>query len=343
MKTIILAGGSGTRLWPLSTAEKPKQFLKLKGMEKSFFQLTIENSLLMGSIEDIYIVTGKSYTEQIKEQLKELDLNLPLENILLESEAKNTLPAIYFAVQAIRKTGDDVCIVLASDHIIEKPQILTEAVNNATGLASKGLVCFGITPDKPETGYGYIKCGDKVTGGFKVSEFKEKPDSKTACEYVKNGYLWNSGMFMFDTSVFDEAVKKYNSEVYEAFKAETTQEKFRKMPAISIDYGLTEKMENVYCVPLLMGWNDLGNFPAFYDNYQSNRDKNGNICFNDDINLDSNCNLVYTGDDKVVAMIGVSDLVVIDTNDALLICHKDQTDKIKEVTDILKDRKDKRV
>ena len=338
MKIIILAGGSGTRLWPLSSAAYPKQFLRLKDMEKSFFQLTVENSLLMGSIKDIYIVTGEGYLPLIKEQMQELGKVLPPENILLEPEAKNTLPAIYYAVSEIRKTGDDVCVVLASDHLIDEPQVLTDTVKGAAELANKGLVCFGIIPNKPETGYGYIKRGEPIPGGFKVAEFKEKPDYDTACKYVKDGYLWNSGMFLFNTAIFEDTVKKYNPGVYQAFQAEAVKEKFQQTPSVSIDYGLAEKMENVYCVPLTIGWNDMGDFAAFYDKYKSKKDESGNIIFGDDIVLDSSNSLVYSSSDKVIAMIGVSDMVVIEQNDALLICHRDQTHKIKDVTDILNKR-----
>jgi len=338
MKSIILAGGSGTRLWPLSKTDYPKQFLKLKNMEKSFFQMTIENGLLMGDIEDIYVVTSRSYLHLIKGQIKELGKVLPEENILLEPEAKNTLPAIYYAVQKIKEKGKNTCMVLASDHEITEPQKLTEAVSAAAALAEKGLVCFGITPTLPETGYGYIKCGNEVAGGFEVAEFKEKPDYETAKRYVKSGYLWNSGMFLFDTEIFDEAVKKHNPAVYEAFRVPSVEEKFQNTPAISIDFGLTEKMKNVYCVPLTIGWSDLGSFAAFYDKYRSNSDENGNISFNEDIVIDSNNNLIYSDGNKRVALIGVSDLVVVDQKDALLICHKDQTHKIKDLVDILKQR-----
>jgi mannose-1-phosphate guanylyltransferase/mannose-6-phosphate isomerase len=340
MKMIIMAGGSGTRLWPLSRTNYPKQFLKLAGMDKSIFQLTIERCLLMGGMEDLFLVTGKSYLHLIQGQIEELGKTLPSKNILLEPEAKNTLPAILYAVQAIRKTGDDICAVFASDHVIDSPQILADTILNATTLASKGFVTFGITPTDPETGYGYINPGNKVMGGFEVDEFKEKPDYDTACKYIDQGYLWNSGIFMFHSVQFDAAVKQYNPEVYEAFRAKKIEQRFKETPSISVDYGLIEKLEKVYCVPLKIEWNDLGNFTTFYGKYKYKQDDNGNVYFNDEIMLNCSDNLVYSEGDKAIAMIGLSDVIVVEQKDALLVCHRDQTQRVKDVVSILRKRKD---
>jgi len=296
----------------------------------------------MGKIEDIYIVTSKNYEHFIQEQIKELGETLPAEQILLEPEAKNTLPAIMYAVQAIREKGDDICAVFASDHVIDQPQAMADIILATVPLAEKGFVCFGITPTSPETGFGYIKPGSPVDGGFEVAEFKEKPDHETACQFVKDGYLWNSGMFMFSSEQFDAAVEKYNPDVYGAFQAKTVEEKFQKTPSISVDYGLIEKMELVYGAPMKMEWSDIGNFTTLHDRYHSKRDKNGNVCFSDEILLDSDNNLIYTEGDKAVALIGVSDIVVIDQKDALLICKRDHSPRVKEVVDILKERKDPR-
>jgi mannose-1-phosphate guanylyltransferase/mannose-6-phosphate isomerase len=337
-----MAGGSGSRLWPLSRTHYPKQFLKLSGMDKSIFQMTIERCLLMGSMEDIYIVTGKNYLHLIMGQIEELGRTLPTEHILLEPEAKNTLPAILYAVQAIREKGESVCAVFASDHVIDHPQILADTILSSVELASKGFVCFGITPTTPETGFGYIKPGKAIRGGFEIAEFKEKPGYETAEAYVKNGYLWNSGIFMFRTDLFEQAVMNYNPEVYNAFQVTDVAEKFAKTPSISVDYGLIEKMKPVFCVPLVMEWNDLGNFTTFYDRYHTKRDDGGNVYFNEEILLDSKNNLVYSEGDKAVAMIGVSDIVVVDQKDALLICHRDQSQRVKDVVDTLKERKDTR-
>jgi len=335
-----MAGGAGSRLWPLSRTNFPKQFLTLPGMEKSFFQMTIERCLLMGTVDDIYLVTGKNYLHLIQNQIDELDLTIPSDHILLEPEAKNTLPAIMFAVQAIAKEGDDVCAVFASDHAVFRPQALADIVISTKNLASKGFVCFGIMPKSPETGFGYIKPGEPVPDGFEIAEFKEKPDYETACRYVKEGYLWNSGMFMFHSAQFTEAVKTYAPEVYAAFQAETVEEKFSKTPAISVDYGLIEKMDKVYGNYMLLEWNDLGNFTTFYDRYEIEQDDNGNIYFNDEIIVDSSNTLVYSEDNKAVAVVGASDLIVVDQKDALLVCHRDSTSKIKDVVDILKQRED---
>ena len=342
MKMIIMAGGSGTRLWPLSRTHFPKQFLKLSGMDKSIFQMTIERCLLMGRMEDLYIVTSKEYLHLVQGQIEELRRTLPVEQILLEPRPKNTLPAILYAVQKIRETGDDICAVFASDHVIDHPQVLADTVLGATELASKGFVTFGITPTGPETGYGYIKPGATVPGGFEVDEFKEKPDLETARIYLEEGYLWNSGIFMFHSAQFDEAVKNYNPEVYEAFQAPTLDERYCKTPAISVDYGIIEKMELVYCAPLVMDWNDLGNFTTFYEKYNTRQDNKGNVYFNEEIMLDCGNNMVYSEGDKAIAMIGVSDIVVVDQKDALLVCHRDQSQRVKDVVSILRERKDSR-
>jgi mannose-1-phosphate guanylyltransferase/mannose-6-phosphate isomerase len=342
MKMIIMAGGSGSRLWPLSRTNYPKQFLKLAGMDKSIFQMTIERCMLMGGIEDLYLVTSKDYLHLVQGQIDELGKELPRGHILLEPEPRNTLPAILYAVQAIRESGDDICAVFASDHVIDHPQILADTILSAAALASMGFVCFGITPTEPETGFGYIKPGNAVQGGFEVAEFKEKPGYETACAYVKDGYLWNSGIFMFHSAQFVEAVKQYNPDVYEAFQAHSITERFEKTPSISVDYGLIEKMDRVYCAPLDMEWNDLGNFTTFYDKYHTRQDEKGNVFFNEEIMLDCANNMVYSEGDKAIAMIGVSDIVVVDQKDALLICDRSHTQQVKDVVSILRERNDTR-
>jgi mannose-1-phosphate guanylyltransferase/mannose-6-phosphate isomerase len=339
---IVMAGGSGTRLWPLSRTNYPKQFLKLSGMEKSIFQMTIERCMLLGRMEDLFIVTNKDYRHLIQGQIEEMGGCLLSDHMILEPEQKNTLPAVFAAVQAIRESGDDLCAVFASDHVINQPQVLADTILNAQTLAYQGFVTFGITPTGAETGYGYIKPGDTHDIGFEVAEFKEKPDYSTACAYIKAGYLWNSGIFLFHSAQFYEAVKQYNPKVYEAFNLPNLQDKYRRTPSISIDYGLIEKLDRVYCVPLAIGWNDLGNFTTFYDQYTKEQDSKGNVFFNKEIVIDSENNMLYSEGDKAIAVIGLSDTVVVDQKDALLICHRDQTQKVKDVVSALRERGDLR-
>ena len=342
MKMIIMAGGSGTRLWPLSRAHYPKQFLKLSGMDKSIFQMTIERCLLIGRMEDLYIVTNKDYLHLINGQVEELQKQLSPSHILLEPEAKNTLPAILYTVQVIRESGDDICAVFASDHVIDHPQILADTMLSAESLANDGFVTFGIKPTEPESGYGYIKLGIAAQGGFKVEDFREKPDIDTARKYIKDGYLWNSGIFMFHSEQFIKAVEQHCPEVFKAFKVSDVVERFSETPSISVDYGLIEKLEHVFCVPLEMEWNDLGNFTTFYDRYNVIKDDNGNVFFNEEIMLDCSNNMVYSEGDKAVAIIGLSDVVVVDQRDALLVCHRNQTQRVKDVVSILRERNDSR-
>lgn len=342
MKVIILAGGSGTRLWPLSREHYPKQFIKLQGRTESLFQETFKRSLLVASLNDIFIVTNQKYKFLVMGEIEELGYSYNEENILIEPEAKNTLPAIYAGVNEIVKKGNDYILVFPSDHMIEKNEEFIRIINQSIELATKYIVTFGVTPDNPNTGYGYISQGEKILNGFLVSEFKEKPNLEKAKEYTKNGYCWNSGIFMFESNMFRLEVEKYAYEIYSAFsKGRTLEEAFSEIKTkISIDYGILEKSENVAIVPISIGWNDLGSFDSFYDAFQEN--ENDNISDSKNITINSINNLIQSYDGKIVATIGVEDLIIIDNRDALLVCRKDESQKVKEVIDILKARNDTR-
>ncbi|KAF1086056.1 Alginate biosynthesis protein AlgA [Sporotomaculum syntrophicum] len=334
MKAVILAGGSGTRLWPLSRNQYPKQFLKLRNMDKSIFQLTLERCLKLVGLAEIYIVTNINYKFLVLGQIEELGYRFDVNHVLVEPSGKNTLPAVYYAIKEIQKQGDDIVVVIPSDQLIDNEEKFIRTIKQGENIAGKYLITFGIRPDKPHTGYGYIKPALPLEQGYTVDEFKEKPDYETALYYVENGYLWNSGMFMFHTDVFTEEIKQHNPEVYEAFKSSDIDEIYERTPSISIDYGVMEKTERVAVIPLNIGWSDLGSFDALYERF--NGDENGNITFNGDILIDSSNNLLYTNKDKTVALIGVEDLIVVDQKDALLLCKKDQSQKVKEVVDRLK-------
>lgn len=342
VKVIILAGGSGTRLWPLSRDRFPKQFIKLQDDKPSLFQSTFTRSLLLAKPEDIYIVTNEKYKFLCMGAIEELGTVFDESNILVEPEAKNTLPAIYAGVHEIAGRGRDTVVVFPSDHLIARPQEFADIIRNSAELAKDSLITFGIRPDSPNTGYGYIAPGTAKANGYQVREFKEKPNHDAAVAYVNAGYYWNAGIFMFDTALFTEEVRTYADNIFSAFETSgSMQEAFGKIEEkISIDYGIMEKSSRVAVVPVDIGWNDLGSFDSFYDVFE--KDANNNIVDPDDIVIDSSNNYIYSEKGKLVTAVGVDDLIVVDNRDALLICKKDQSQKVKNVVDILKARGDTR-
>lgn len=343
MKTIILAGGSGTRLWPLSRADFPKQFLRLRGMEHSLFQMAAQRGLLFGAARDIYVVSGGRYAAEIRRQLHEIGCDIPAGNLLLEPCAKNTLPAILAGALAVEAAGGDEVLVLPSDHLMKDTTGFKASVKKALPFTKDALVTFGIRPTGPETGYGYVQPGRRCGDGFYVEMFREKPNHETAVEYIRQGCLWNSGMFLFHSGVFVREVARCAPEVYAAFIENELDAAFEKTPSISIDYGLMEKASRVAAVPLESDWNDLGGFSSFYDVYRLDADVAGNICDTEDILIDAGGNLVYSDTGKAVALVGVDNLVVVDQRDALLVCGKNDTQKLKDVTARLTARGDSRV
>jgi len=341
MKTIILCGGKGTRLWPLSREQLPKQFIKIFD-DKSLFQRTVERAKLFSAEDEIFIVTNKDYKFRVLDELKEISINIPERNILLEPSGKNTLPAIYFGIKTLKEIyGDCNVQVIPSDHVINTNDAYSEAFKTGENLANYGLVTFGIKPKTPHTGYGYIGIGKAIKegNGFKVSEFKEKPNLETAKKYVRDGYLWNSGMFIFNTKIFTEAVKDLTPEIYTAFESSSNlTEIYKKIPEISVDYGIIEKAKNVSVVPLNTSWNDLGSFDAIYEVYDKDKDENAGI--GECISVESSKNLVITK--RLTALVGVENLAVIDSGDALLIAKRGETQKVKEIFKILKNKGDER-
>jgi len=339
IKSIILAGGSGTRLWPLSREMYPKQFLKFGN--NSLFQETILRCLEISDISEIFVVTNEDQKFFVIGQIEEIGYSIPQENVLIEPEGKNTLPAIFFGMKEIeKKYGRSVVGIFSSDHVLDR--IAMQTISSAEELASDYLVTFGVVPDFPHTGYGYIKPSETCGPGYRVSEFREKPDLRTAEKYIQEGCLWNSGMFLFDTELFFDEVKKYAPSVFACFEnGKDINEIYTCVDKISVDYGIMEKSDRVAVVKLEQKWSDLGNFAAIYDEFE--KDPVGNVVHEcDPLMLNSNGNLVYSSCGKLVSLIDIKDMVIVDTSDALLVCPKSSSQKVKNIVSALKDRNDER-
>lgn len=331
MKTIILAGGVGTRLWPLSREYFPKQFIPLD--RKSLFQKTCERAKKLSNEDEIWVVTNEIHRYLVRNQIDDLGYAIPDSHILAESEGKNTLPAIAWAMQQIKKEDKNaIVVVFPSDHLLGEAAI--SQISDAELLAHEHLVTFGVKPTSPHTGYGYIKPGKELAHGFVVDQFKEKPDEKTAAGYVKKGFLWNSGIFLLSVSTFFEELKKYQPGLSAAFSGNKMPE-YAKLDSISIDYGLLEPSKRVAVVPLNTDWNDLGTFAALYEVEVHDGEENvGTAEY-----LSARDNYVHAPG-KHVGLIGVDNLVVVDTADALLICDNRRTEQVKDLVGRFKKRND---
>lgn len=339
---LILAGGSGARLWPMSRELYPKQLLKLNS-ESSLLQNTFLRLQKLTSPERIITITNTKHAGDIKMQLRELD-DAPVK-ILTEPTAKNTAPAIAMGVDyCLRSYSDAVFLVMPSDHLILDDEKFISTVKKGYELAKNGnIVTFGIKPVFADTGYGYIKAEKALTeDAFRVDEFKEKPDEKTAREYVDSGiYYWNSGIFMFSGSVILKEFEKHCPEIsdvaaklkYLESGTGVTFESFDKMPSISIDYAVMEKSDKIVLLPLESDWNDLGSWQSIYD--ISEKDKSNNVISGQIINVESQNSLIYSNS-KCIAAVGLDNVVLVETEDAILACDKNRTQDVKKVFDELK-------
>ena len=343
---IIMAGGSGSRLWPLSRQLNPKQFLPLADADFSMLQATIQRLAGLGA-ELPRLICNEQHRFLAAEQLRLLGLEKA--GILLEPVGRNTAPAIALAaLQACSEAQDPILLVLAADHLIKDVEAFQTCIQTALPLAQDGkLVTFGIVPTHAETGYGYIEQGiDVGIGGFKVSRFVEKPDLVTAQEYLANGsYFWNSGMFMFRASRYLEELETYRPDILAACRAalaggsqdmhftRVDEAAFAACPDDSVDYAVMEKTADAVMVPLDAGWSDIGSWTALWD--VSDKDQQGNVFKGDVLNQQSRNTYVHA-DSRLVATVGLDDLVIVETKDAVLVAHKDHVQDVKKIVEQLK-------
>lgn len=345
---VIMAGGIGSRYWPVSRVSKPKQFIDILGTGKSLLRQTFERFCKIIPEENIYIVTNEGYRHLVNEQIPEISQN----QILGEPSGKNTAPCIAYAAYKISKANPDAKIVIApSDHLIMQEEEFFKSIR--TGLdfaaAEKSMVTIGIKPHRPDTGYGYIQHFEKETSEniWQVKTFTEKPNLELAKTFLASGdFLWNAGIFIFKVDTIKDAFEQYLPDIHNLFNSleehyNTAKEKeyikdmYQQCPSISIDYGIMEKANNVYVVPGDFGWSDLGTWNSLYE-IQTKDDK-GNAVVGNMVKLyESTGNIVNVPHHKLVAINGVQDLIIVESDNILLICDKNREQEVKQITTDIK-------
>ncbi len=341
---VILCGGSGTRLWPASRADRPKQFLKLIG-DRSSFQDTILRVMDLPGADEIVVVTGKAMAELVERQALELGVKL---TVIVEPEARDSAPAIAAAAAYVRSISPDgVMLMLAADHHIAEPEMFREAALVAIEASTTGLiVTFGVQPTSPATGFGYIKPGGVLPGGVKaVAAFVEKPDLATAKAYIEDGYYWNSGNFaftaktlldelaIFEPAIRDGAVESVGKGLRDGVRLHLDREAFGTTTKKSLDYAVMERTTRAAVAPAAFTWSDLGAWDAIWE--ASIRDPQGNAA-SGDIHLINTKNVLARSTGPFVGAIGVEDLLIVAEPDAVLVCRRDDAQAVKTLVDVLK-------
>ena len=352
---VIPAGGSGTRLWPLSRAGHPKFLHPLTGGDRTLIQETIDRVRTLSLPSDTYIVTGAAHAAAVARQLPEV----PAANIVVEPGPRESGPAIALAAALIHRHDPEAVMgSFAADHVVRDVGAFLSAVRTAIETAAHDkLVCIGITPTEPETGYGYIRCGDELLRGAQtVLEFKEKPSAEVARDYLASGeYVWNGGMFVWRTAVLLDEVARQLPELYSGLikivecwdqprRDEVLAEIWPRLPKISIDHGVMEGAAargRVAVVPAAFGWNDLGDWDTLGAVLEPNADANGNVVVGSDqrvVTVDTTGSMIVPGANRLIALLGMSDVVVVDTPDAVLVCPRDRAQEVKALVEAVKNK-----
>lgn len=347
MYAVILAGGSGTRLWPLSRKNSPKQFLNILGLGKTLLQATYERFLPLVPGERILVVVGQGYGGEVEKQLPDL----PRRNIIIEPEGKGSAPAMGLAAAHLQRLGakDEVMLVLPADHLIREEEKFREHLFSAAWLANEGyLVTLGIMSTRPDTGYGYIQRGDPLRNfagheAFRAQRFVEKPDEETARKYLDTGeYYWNSGIFVWQVSRILEEMQRLMPDLYSRLEKiakalgtdkalQTIAENWSGIEPQTIDYGIMEKAEKVAVLPMDVGWSDVGDWSSLMEILLP--DGEGNVVLGKHTGLGTRRTLIISP--RTVATIGVDDLIIVDTEDAILICPRDHAQEVKDLVEKL--------
>jgi mannose-1-phosphate guanylyltransferase len=349
---VIMAGGAGTRFWPLSRLERPKQLLPLGPSEEPLLVATVRRVEALVPKDRIYIVTSKALAEAVAELLP----GVPRENILAEPAARNTAPCVGWAAAHVhRKDPEGVIAVLPADHYISDEPALIEAMRLGLETAVDGdLVTVGVRPTRPETGYGYVEVGEPLAEGvYRARRFVEKPNRQRAEHFLASGhFLWNAGMFFFRADVILEAIQKhlpgigqalarFDAAAAEGREEEEVETSYAALPAVSFDHGVMEKAGDVAVIPCACGWSDLGSWTTAYE--LAPKDEHGNAIPEDGVALETSGCFATTTSGKVVALVGVRDLVIVDTEDALLVLPRSRAQEVKDVVAALKARRDPRI
>jgi mannose-1-phosphate guanylyltransferase len=353
LHAVVMAGGAGTRFWPRSTEARPKQFLNIFG-DRTMLQSTVDRTKSLIPAERVWVITNDKYVDLVQQQLPDV----PTENIVGEPIGRNTAPCVAAAATLIEKRDPDATmVVLPADHLISEPGKFISILEAAEAKAkeSNSLITIGIEPSHPETGYGYIEFDEDQSETFlgqevkKVNQFREKPDTQTAQKFIDAGnFLWNSGMFIWNTTTIleqfelhlpgiNKQIKKLHYALDEGDQKEAVDDFYHACPSISIDYGIMEQAQSVFVVPGSFGWNDVGSWNAVYE--LRDKDESGNVIQTDTAALaNAKNNLIHSQSDKMIALVGVENLAVVETDNAILVCNLDDSQGVKKVVNQLRDK-----